>query len=90
MVITEPVDIMDIVPTFLQLAEIQPEKHLDGKSFWNLISAHASKEIKAEALREANTRTLLHYCSDTPVGMSRGRYTIMLETGTLKKMFFLS
>jgi hypothetical protein len=32
-----PIDIMDIVPTFLQLAEIEPSVHLDGKSFWNVI-----------------------------------------------------
>ena len=32
-----PVDIMDIVPTFLQLAEIEPSLPLDGTSFWDSI-----------------------------------------------------
>jgi hypothetical protein len=32
-----PVDVMDIVPTFLQLAEIKLSLPLDGTSFWNAI-----------------------------------------------------
>ena len=35
--VQEPVDLMDIVPTFLQLAEIAPPSNLDGESFWDLI-----------------------------------------------------
>ena len=76
-----PVDIMDIVPTFLQLAEIQPQVHLDGESFWDTIDAHATDAAAKQAGKRASDRTLLHYCNDAAVGMSKGQYTLMLEEG---------
>lgn len=43
--------------------------------------AHAPKAITDAAVEKAESRSLLHYCSDTPVGLSRGQYTMMLEMG---------
>jgi len=76
-----PVDIMDIMPTFLQLADVPSPVHLDGQSFWPLIHKHATKDMRAQAQRQAQNRPLLHYCRDTAVGMSKGDYTLLLEEG---------
>jgi hypothetical protein len=90
--VVTPVDLVDIVPTFLELADVAPKFVMDGVSFWSThMDAHAQvrlservggKSNRLEIMRmQAETRILPHYCGDSVVGLSQGKYTMMFEAG---------
>ena len=90
--VATPVDLVDIVPTFLELADVAPKFVMDGVSFWSThMDVHAKarmaegsggKSRRLEMMRlQAEARILPHYCGDSVVGLSQGKYTMMFEAG---------
>lgn len=81
-----PVDLVDVVPTFLELAEVSPKYVMDGKSLWSFfMDAHIKSRLTKKRIQRMKTqmtsRVVPHYCGDSVVGLSKGKYTIMFEGG---------